>query len=317
MIKEDKGNGEYNVQWIDSGDSRITHYTLFWCAALMERPYPCEGNLHWVVFNRGIKNKTLKLPLFDNASNKSISNYQFAMSVNGLDTSSGLLWADCTILSGSGKRKLSQTYLKTVSSRYIVLQINLGCIALTDIQGFNVSYCQILQPESEDCRLNTMKYKFFAVDNQTFDGEAELNITNLIPYTGYQIRVKHVVSGSEIEFGDPMFNSTIEDTPSEPKNLEIVRREPRILTIHWEPPDQANGRIREYHLYVKGRNQTRPLITVHSINRVKKYSRDLTELIPRTEYTIGVSACTSTCSGFATIQASTDINCRYCQFKIN
>ncbi|ERL94780.1 hypothetical protein D910_12054, partial [Dendroctonus ponderosae] len=281
LIKKDNGNGKYNIQWIDSGDSKMTHFTLFWCAALMERPYPCKGNLNWLILQKGMKNKTLQLPVFANESN-----YQFAMSVNGIDSSSGLLWADCTILYGSGKRKLSQTYLKTVSSRYIVIQIHSGCITLTDIQGFNVSYCQILQPGSEECQPNTLNYKFFDVDNDTFDGDAELNITNLIPYTGYQIRVKPISLGSELDFGDSMFNSTIEDTPSAPTNVQVVRREPRILTLHWEPPYETNGHIREYRIYVRSPTQTLPPITVTYIHDLKKYSQDIIGLLPRSEYTL-------------------------------
>ncbi|KAL1493403.1 hypothetical protein ABEB36_011464 [Hypothenemus hampei] len=303
LVKVDKGDGVYDLEWTESSDPRVTNYTLFWCSAQKERPYPCDGVLQWEILPRSVTNKTLKLPTYNYEKNQTINIYQFAISANAAETTSGMLWADCTIIPGNGV-KLSQTYVKEVGSRYITLQWKLECMKLGDIQSFNVSYCMLSTPSSQECQPNTKKYKLFDNQHNKFGfGEGELNVTDLKPYTGYIFQVRPIVNGAESQFGEPMFNATTEETPTEPRNLKAYNITDRALTIQWEKPLEENGRLSNYFVVA---NEIE--IPVQAEKEKLMYSRRVEGLLPRTNYTVIIKACSSGpgCSN-SSISVSTDI----------
>ncbi|XP_066158032.1 cytokine receptor isoform X1 [Euwallacea fornicatus] len=302
LVKIDKGSGEYGVEWSESNDPRLTHYTLFWCSAQNEWPHPCDGVLSWKEIPRDVKNTSLKLPTYNMQKNQSINIYQFAISANAIDTSSGMLWAHCTILPGAGV-KLSQTYVKKVESRSIVLQWKFECIKLRDTLSFNVSYCRIAALQPQVCQPNTEEYRLFNnTDNKFGISEGELVITGLKPYSTYKTAIKPIINDANSQFGEPMFNNTAEDIPTEPQNLQITNITDKQMTIKWEKPLEENGHLRYYKIYMNGVKQ----LTIDAIKDKQVYVETVA-VRPRTTYNISVCVYTIACSNFSTVFATSDI----------
>lgn len=103
-----------------------------------------------------------------------------------------------------------------------------------------------------------------------------------------------------------MFNATWEDTPTEPRVLEVLNRTDTSIFIQWEKPLEENGHLRNYIILVDGHEAK----TVQPDKGMTLYREKIVGLLPRTNYTIHVKACTLTCSN-SSIHSSTDIGCKY------
>lgn len=92
------GEGTYELSWsapvLKPGQLPIQNYTIFWCNNERDRPYQCKGYLQWVeVSNTTIYNITVP----DNEI------FQFAISANTHNASSGMVWASCTVIHNRGE----------------------------------------------------------------------------------------------------------------------------------------------------------------------------------------------------------------------
>lgn len=123
------------------------------------------------------------MPTLDKQTSQQINIYQFAIAVNGVNTSSGMSWADCTVLNESGFQ-LRQTHFVDVKPRYITLKWELECIRMGTIKSFEVKYCKIPILEANDCPNGSAQYKIFNnTDNSFGTVNGLLNVTGLKPYT--------------------------------------------------------------------------------------------------------------------------------------
>ncbi|XP_035214649.1 cytokine receptor-like [Stegodyphus dumicola] len=80
----------YRIRWTPTQIG--VYYTIYWCESLMPRPVRCQGPLEWLNETYG----EYKDLLLSNSKN-----YQFAVSANTKDQSSGIFWASCHLSNNS------------------------------------------------------------------------------------------------------------------------------------------------------------------------------------------------------------------------
>lgn len=86
-------------------------------------------------------------------------NYQFAIAVNTEHYSSGLIWAECTVLS-NGISKLRNVRVTGPGSTYLEVQWKFDCSDRNNlITGYRFLYCKIVSPSSNDCLGNFFFFK--------------------------------------------------------------------------------------------------------------------------------------------------------------
>ncbi|XP_076063804.1 receptor-type tyrosine-protein phosphatase H-like isoform X2 [Oratosquilla oratoria] len=107
-----------------------------------------------------------------------------------------------------------------------------------------------------------------------------VNLTSLVPYTNYTLRVN--ASSGELDGEDVVYNFTTDEAePCMPSNLQFPVIETWSITVTWEPPQEINGDNLTY------------LITVdsdHPILIVNRTSYDISNLEPATWYKVSIQA---------------------------
>ncbi|XP_052091160.1 uncharacterized protein LOC127728036 isoform X3 [Mytilus californianus] len=131
----------------------------------------------------------------------------------------------------------------------------------------------------------------FPVRYQIFDGtkcvytgkETHCDVTGLHPCAQYSYKLRAYTEGDESPFSDPVSIVTEEAVPTAPQNIRIVGYTISQLKIGWDPPDQINGTIKGYHVYLG--------------EKVHEHTTELQCIIsglqPSTSYEISISASTS------------------------
>ncbi|XP_063423739.1 uncharacterized protein LOC134707680 isoform X3 [Mytilus trossulus] len=131
----------------------------------------------------------------------------------------------------------------------------------------------------------------FPVRYQIFDGtkcvytgkETHCDVTGLHPCQQYSYKLRAYTEGDESPFSDPVPIVTEEAVPTAPQNIRIVGYTISQLKVGWDPPDQINGTIKGYHVYLgeKMHEHTTELQCI------------ISGLQPSTSYEISISASTS------------------------
>lgn len=116
----------------------------------------------------------------------------------------------------------------------------------TIVKGFNLTYCPIKDPKTEDCKANTERYI-----NITKSDSFGFTLTDLTPYTTYKTVIsmyssQHVSPGPASE---PLINTTLEAAPSPPRNLEYSNVTDTSVTLHWDIPERINGVLMKYKVW--------------------------------------------------------------------
>ncbi|XP_071156061.1 uncharacterized protein [Mytilus edulis] len=131
----------------------------------------------------------------------------------------------------------------------------------------------------------------FPVRYQIFDGtkcvytgkETHCDVTGLHPCAQYSYKLRAYTEGDESPFSDPVPIVTEEAVPTAPQNIRIVGYTISQLKVGWDPPDQINGTIKGYHVYLG--------------EKVHEHTTELQCIIsglqPSTSYEISISASTS------------------------
>ena len=88
----DYDHGLFELSWIapKSKFQDVTHYTLFWCNNIKPHPFTCTGNISWTVVDRMVT--AHNITLLDKQQY-----YQFAIAANTPTSSSGMVWATCSV----------------------------------------------------------------------------------------------------------------------------------------------------------------------------------------------------------------------------
>ena len=133
--------------------------------------FQCEGQLGWEVVP--------KTQLALNVSLPDSNVHQFAVSANTKTSSSGMVWATCTILLGRRVSKLKTVNVNWVRKHEMKVSWKLDCSdRFKDITGYQAVYCPVESQENHECI-----GKPFSEETT----EHQLTITNLIPYTFYKV----------------------------------------------------------------------------------------------------------------------------------
>ncbi|XP_038217932.1 Down syndrome cell adhesion molecule-like protein Dscam2 [Zerene cesonia] len=104
----------------------------------------------------------------------------------------------------------------------------------TEILGYSVLFATEDSPWQNQTSLHT-----------------ELYLQNLMKYTNYTIKVAAYSSYGPGPFSYPIVCSTLEDVPGPPADIKVLVLSSSSLLISWKPPDQPNGEILYYTVYVK------------------------------------------------------------------
>lgn len=221
--------------------------------------------------------------------------YQFAISTNTERTSSGMVWASCTVIHNKVTSKMKDVWINNIDSRSIEVGWKLDCSDRVGIiDGFNIYYCPIISPYQLQCQENTKKNITIVAGPHTIHGTAH----ELQPYTTYMLYVTVLTKFGEGSNSDSLYNTTLEDAPSTPPlYLHVVNVTNTTITLKWQPPQEMNGVLRYYEVRYNG----------HSLRVDDASGIKLKDLDPYTEYNITVRACTVSCSNATSVVQLTEI----------
>ncbi|XP_014257386.1 cytokine receptor isoform X2 [Cimex lectularius] len=296
-------NGIYELSW--NVAPNILSYTIFWCDNKKDRPFDCQGFLNWtkVYVNKddlqcdengcGLLQKNITLS-GDNV-------YQFALSANTETSSSGMVWASCTVLPQLAKGKLRNIWISRIGSTFIELSWNLDCFVRSRIiKGFEIIYCPITDPQNSNCKEPSQN---MTINGLEIINGAKVTINNLKPYTTYMLYVIAMSENKDDRIkSDALLNTTLEAAPDlVPTNMAIHKITNSSITLSWKPPVSLNGVLRYYQV-IYGTDVTRvedkSEVVYATLNNLRSFEN----------YEIRVSACTVTCSkNSALINAITNV----------
>lgn len=265
-------NKTYNISWVAPiKGPKITSYTIFWCEPNNESPNDCKGSID---FER-ISSDVLSYRLETNNS------MNFAISANSESSSSGMIWAMCTVLPGNEINKLTSIITVKVQATSIEFKWSLACIDRTILTGYILEYCIIKDPKLEVCEETKSV-------NISADAK-EYILQGLKPYTTYSVRIQMLSEYSKGPWSEPQVNTTSEAAPSPPRNLRHHNITNSSVELTWEQPEALNGKIRQYAISCNGKQ-----IFVDKIDGATQQSYLLNGLESFTEYEVVVTACTQT-----------------------
>lgn len=236
-----------------------------------------QGYLDWIHVSKNttIYNMTVPEPA---------KVYQFAISANNKYSSSGMVWASCTVIHNNVVGKMKIVWINRIGSDFIEVGWKLDCSdRIGIVEGFKIYYCPIMSPYNLNCKepkLNTT----IKADANTIHGV----ISNLKPYTTYMIAVAVLTKNGEGLHSDPLCNTTLEAAPSvPPRDVKIINATNTTMFVTWVPPEITNGVLRYYEVYYNG--------FVRKVESEDSHVK-LKNLLAYKTYNVSVAACTVSCS---------------------
>uniref|UniRef100_A0A0A9YSC8 Cytokine receptor n=2 Tax=Lygus hesperus TaxID=30085 RepID=A0A0A9YSC8_LYGHE len=285
FVKSSYEGGIWEINW--KVDPSISSYTIFWCDNKQDRPYECQGFLNWthVVIGEDTKEDTaaINITLPDKL-------YQIALSANTNYSSSGMVWASCTLLSGNVYSKLKDFEIFP-GSDFIDVNWTFDCVkpTKTNGRGFQLHYCPIKDPEKKNL---TCKEREIVIPINP--GNDHVRIKGLKPYTTYSVYFART-GKMKIPLKEPLLGTTLEAAPDQPpQNLKAVQVTNTSITLSWKPPPSINGILKNYFIYW---NNNFTIVT----DKSPTVQVTLTNLRSYCEYSIKVQACTTNCSANSTV----------------
>ncbi|XP_071748942.1 cytokine receptor isoform X2 [Lepeophtheirus salmonis] len=275
---------KFEVSWLKPIHyEMVDNYTVFWCQSERDRPYQCKGYLDWVFVDRDVRSTNITVdPNFL---------YQFAVSANSKEYSSGMVWATCTIIANKVNGKLKNVFVDLVQTTRLKVRWRLDCSDRVGIvSGYKISYCAINSPNPDaKCDNNSLKTAMADPD------KSEFIVNDLDPYVYYKVGVSVVTRGGEGEVSDYVVNRTSPARPgSPPRNFQITVKPPRKVFLSWDPPLKPNGPISFYQIEGSYINYAGSFIrTFFQSKTLTSEVLDSKFLVSNTKYHIAIRACTS------------------------
>ncbi|XKL60371.1 hypothetical protein PGB90_001387 [Kerria lacca] len=285
FTKMDYGNGDYELSWeppMDLNIDRIVSYTIFSCESHNERPYQCGGYLKWKHFPPYVTKYNYTV---DNKS----TGYQFAISVNTLNSSSGMLWASCTVWYGK-VGVVSSIRLESTDSFSINIEWKLECTDKGSIvEGYRIFYCVISTMNSTECEEAEQHVDLFGGIHKT---SAQIN--NLKPYTHYKMSVMILTKNNRTGRRSSDVTTRTKDGPADVSNVEIkVTNVTNIsAVVSWNKPRKMNGMLQYYLIDYNGE------IMNVSVSTTKAF---LSSLHSYHLYQVAIRACSLVCSASSNV----------------
>ncbi|KAK9497915.1 hypothetical protein O3M35_003814 [Rhynocoris fuscipes] len=271
--------GVYELSWSAPYGVFVNSYTIFWCESKNDRPFDCTGYLNWTNVGN-ITEKNITLP--------EEKLYQFAISANNAYSSSGMLWAKCTVRPDRARETWKNAWINRIGPTFIEVSWKLDCFERVKIRGFVIAFCPIVSPQNSSCKE--------PIQNKTITGDpTHGKITGLKPYTTYKVRIAVRTNNWEGMWTDSLYNTTLEAAPdSSPVNVNVLESTNTSIRLSWSPPPSLNGALRYYQIYWN-----------ENVTKVEDKSEtvylNLTDLLSDELYTIRLSACTVECSANSSV----------------
>ncbi|KAK5639012.1 hypothetical protein RI129_011504 [Pyrocoelia pectoralis] len=271
------GNGKYELSWEPPRNlnTPLKSYSLFWCTHDRDRPYQCTGHLSWI-----------ELPSDQTVYNITVSEdtiHQFAVSANTDVSSSGMVWAACTVIHNQAIGKMKNVKISQVYATLIQLSWKLECSdRVGSVEGFVIYYCSIVKPSVINCK---GPEESLIINDSTAE---QANITGLLPYETYMFAVSVITKhNSQSQKSDYQFATTLEAAPSIPTGLDVINVTNTSISLIWNRPNITNGKLKYYHITYNGMRE--------SIGAdVEEYT--IYNLYSYVMYNVSVMACTVYCS---------------------
>ncbi|KAK7792052.1 hypothetical protein R5R35_014563 [Gryllus longicercus] len=275
-------DGIYELSWKAPSESpNIESYTIFWCLNGRDRPYQCNGLLNWTVVPANVTLKNITVP-----DDSKI--YQFAISANTKNASSGMVWASCTVIHNKVVDKMKSVWINRIGSTFIEVGWKLECSdRIGRVEAFEIGFCPIVSPRETACKEPLQTIKLEPSERQ-FHG----NVTGLRPYTTYMVNIAILTNNGKGTPSDPLFNTTMEAAPEPPTNVTVTEVTNSSMTVHWIPPAAMNGVLRFYKIHYSFRHTD----LYRKVETKNVTSFVLDNLTSFTKYKISVMACTVDCS---------------------
>lgn len=269
-------NETYNISWVApvNDESAITSYTVFWCEPNNESPTDCKGSIDF----ESVTNTVLSYRL------RTKNSMNFAIAANAATSSSGMVWAMCTVLPGNEINKLTSIITVRVQSTSIEFKWSLACVDRTILTGYVLEYCPIKDPKTEECKEPPKTHNITAMAK-------EYKLENLKPYTTYSVRIRMLSENSIGPWSESQVNTTLEAAPTPPRNLRYHNITNTSVALTWDIPDVINGVLVRYEVSFNGKK-----VTAEKTDGTQQQPYVFNGLHSFTEYEVVVSACTVLCS---------------------
>uniref|UniRef100_A0A6B2E6T6 Putative cytokine receptor n=1 Tax=Phlebotomus kandelakii TaxID=1109342 RepID=A0A6B2E6T6_9DIPT len=268
---------KYKLTWAppSTRQDELTSYTVFWCESKTNYPSECNGPMFFETVNTTTHEYEL-------ANTKAIN---LALSANSRNSSSGMLWSMCTASKSDEIGKLNMVYVSKMDATYMEIQWKLDCMDEPIVAGYMLTYCPIIEPKNISCKPGTEIM-------QNITGTTQYNITGLMPYTTYKTTIAMFSNTRTGRPSDPLVNTTLEAAPTPPRNLAIRHVSNVSVSISWDPPERANGFLKNYEVWCNNSK----IIMYDGIKENKTIYYTIENLQTFSYYEIVVLACTITCS---------------------
>lgn len=291
----------YELSWIQPKMNALhqfslKYYTLFWCANDQDRPFQCSGFLNWTHIPGDALSKNITVP--DDKI------YQFAISMNTDTASSGMVWSSCTVIHNNiNSSRMKNVYIRDVGSSSIIVAWQLACSDRVGvIKGFAVSYCPLSYPTKE-CE---QPEKTEEIHDPSV---SEFNVTGLLSYKTYKLRVAVLTSTGFGEPSDAVLNTTKESAPSSPPWLKSVYHITNTsIQFTWIKPskNERNGKIIKYQVCVNSSSSSEICIEEpDNESNDEEQNATLMNLDPNTNYSLKVRAFTTAWSANSSVMPFT------------
>nr|XP_029721997.1 Down syndrome cell adhesion molecule-like protein Dscam2 isoform X8 [Aedes albopictus] len=157
------------------------------------------------------------------------------------------------------------------------------------LQGYTVFYESVSEESISNGDMETRKTSSLIA-----------SLTSLRKFSNYSVQVLAYTRMGDGVISPPVFCQTEEDAPEAPSDIKIAISSPSSLYVSWLPPNEPNGIITRYNLYMR------------AVNGREEISNDKRNLLPHqhyfeakqlqghTEYQFWVSASTSIGEGKST-----------------
>ncbi|XP_072946504.1 cell adhesion molecule Dscam2-like [Epargyreus clarus] len=141
----------------------------------------------------------------------------------------------------------------------------------------------------------------------------ELYLQALMKYTNYTIKVAGFSNYGLGPFSYPIVCTTLQDVPGPPAAIKLLVSSPTSLLVSWKRPDQPNGEITHYTVYVKPVSSTSApqsyrVESTQESSLSRQLSFPLTELSTGRQYEVFVRAHTAAGEGVASSRVHAELS---------
>ncbi|XP_013785359.1 uncharacterized protein LOC106469414 [Limulus polyphemus] len=267
------GNGTYQVNWDypERERSVITRFTIYWCPSLQPHPFLCRHPIKWRIVPAS--STYVNIQLSDDI------NYQFAVSADSTENSSGMKRMSCIVPYEKALDKVQDVYVYKIFQG-LQVEWRLACSAQKKVvTQYQVEYCKV-KNRLQAC-INSQSLTTYNQDT------TKMNITNLEPFTLYRVTVQVLSKAGISSLSDPKYERTLAGAPSVPQEVKVVDVNSSAIHLTWKTPAKPNGIIMNYVVHY--RNFSQEVIASHD---KESYSLVLGNNIESyTNYSVAVQAC--------------------------